>query len=171
MNLYTYPVQSKDVQFDQTETTMVTAALTMRAQARNKWALSVGQGGSSAPSGEGDTVSISAEAKALAGGSADQQSARATVDTGLAASAKTDGEDSTSAAEQAKDKIQKRIKELQQQIAKVQSDATLTEDERNKRIQELQTELMSLMNELQRASAGHEYTGGTQAQGMASSLT
>lgn len=170
MNLYTYPVQSKDVQFDQTETTMVTAALTMRAQARNKWALSVGHGGSSASSGgEGDTVTLSEEAKALA--ASDQQAGRTTVDTGLAASNKTGEDESTSASEQAKDKIQKRIKELQQQIAKVQSDATMTEDERNKRIQELQTELMSLMNELQRASGGQQYTGGTQAQGMASSLT
>ena len=167
MNLYTYPVQSRDVQFDQTETTMVTAALTMRAQARNKWALSVGQ--DNATGGGGDTVALSDEAKALA--ASGQQAGRATMDTGLAPSAKADGEESASAAEQAKERIQKRIKELQQQIAKVQSDATLTEDERNKRIQELQTELMSLMNELQRQSAGQQYTGGTQAQGMASSLT
>lgn len=169
MNLYTYPVQSKDVQFDQTETIMVTAALTMRAQARNKWALSVG-GASSSESG-GDTVSLSDEAKALAAASAEQQSARTTTDTGLAASAKTDEDESSTPAEKAKEKIQKRIKELQQEIQRVQADATLSEDVRNKRIQELQTELMSLMNELQQQSTGHEYTGGTVAEGMASSLT
>lgn len=173
MNLYTYPVQSKDVKFNQTETTMVTAALTLRAQARNKWTLSVGQDGSSSasPDGGGDTVTISDEAKARAEGSSDQQAARATVDTGLAAGAKTDEEESSSPAEQAKEKVLKRIKELQQEIQKAQGDSTLTEDERNKRIQGLQTELMSLMNELQRQSAGQEYTGGTPAQGMANSLT
>lgn len=163
MNLYTYPVQSKDVQFNQTETTMVTAALTLRAQARNKWALSVNQGDS-------DTVAISDEAKALAAASSGQQETRATVATGLSASGKADEDSSTSAAEQAKDKIQKRIRELQQEIAKVQADATLSEEERNKRVQQLQTELMSLMSELQKQSGGQEYKGGTQAAGFVKSI-
>lgn len=163
MKLYTYPVQSKDVQFDQTETTMVTAALTLRAQAKNKWSLGVaGQA-----AGQGDTVSLSDEAKALS--ASGQQAGRTTVDTGLAASNASE-EDSASPAEQAKEKIQKRIRELQQEIAKVQADATLSEEERNKRVQQLQTELMSLMNELQKQSGGQEYKGGTQAAGFVKGL-
>lgn len=171
MNLYTYPVQSKDVQFNQTQTTMVTAALTLQAKARTQGALHV-QGEGEEPD-QGDQVAISPEAKALAASQA-PQAQRQNVDTGLAASASSNAEeadDGDSVAEKARERVQKRIQEVQQELRQVQADASLSKEEKAKRVQELQTELMSLMNELQQQEGGSGYTGGTVAQGMAQSLT
>lgn len=110
-----------------------------------------GSGGSDGSGDTGDTVTISDEAKSLA--------------------AKATETEPESTAEATVKKIQKMIKEIQQQIKDAEKDPRLTKDARTAKIQLLQSQLMLLETELAKQQSGSSILGGTPAQGMANSLT
>lgn len=131
------------------------AVLTLQSTARAKGKLAFSAAGQDETADQGDTVSISEEAKAKAAtGLGDNQEA----------------EETKSSAEIVKEKLQKRIQEIQQRLREIQADPTLSEDEKKTQAQALQAELLLLLNQLNEANA-NEYKGGTQAKGMAQSLT
>lgn len=130
-------------------------SLTLQSTGRAKGALTFGGESQGNTADQGDTVSISEEAKAKAA-------------TGLGDNQET--EEAKSSAESVKEKLQKRIQEIQQRLREIQADASLSEDEKKTQTQALQAELLMLLNQLNEANA-NEYKGGTQAKGMAQSLT
>jgi len=141
---------------------------------------------------QGDSVSISEEAKALAA-QVGETAAASNASTAISGSFTIDGgslsmtgssstgeaedlDESSAAADSSYQKILKEISKLQQQIKEVESDPTLTDEQRRQQVQQLQTQLLTLMSQLEKAkgeSAGDplSYKGGTRAEGMASSLT
>ncbi len=130
-------------------------SLTLQSTARAKGTLTFGGESQGNTADQGDTVSISEEAKAK-------------VATGLGDN--KEAEEAKSSAETVKEKLQKRIQEIQQRLREIQADASLSEDEKKTQTQALQAELLMLLNQLNEANA-NEYKGGTQAKGMAQSLT
>lgn len=104
-----------------------------------------------ATGGNGDTVSLSDEAKALANGSAEA------LDAGGAAGALD------TQAEKAKKAIEERIKQLQKEIKEIQ-ESTVSEEEKARLIQSKQAEIMELMSQLRKAGGANSQTaGGTRA--------
>lgn len=113
---------------------------------------------------QGDTVSISMEARALsAAGKTDES------DTGT--------DSGSSDVEQRIEQIQKQIKQLQQEIKELQSDDSLSAEDKEKQVQAKQDELMQLQDQLMQAqkeqakATGTTMGGGTRAEGAGSSVS
>jgi len=114
---------------------------------------------------EGDTVSISEQARAMAQSS--QSSSAVDVATGV-----TDEVAASTNNSSVKEKIDK----LEQEIQDLKNDTELPEDEKQQQIMIKQQELMQLQQQQDQKSSseildGLAGSGGTRAEGMSSSLT
>ena len=102
---------------------------------------------------DGDTVSISDSAKALASSLTSSSAA------------------ATSTMDKARQNVAMSISELQTQLSEAQSDPSLTQDQRTQRVQELQTELLMLLNQQMQLGSGGVHVGGTPAVGFGDSVS